>query len=215
MTTSQTYQTYQADSDQLVPEHDHVAREDVLTEPAADHADPDAGQMAPDADPAEPDGHQIGQQDPTSHPASSVALADDGSATAISSDTPGFTADSGDDAQEPEMADGSPGSRSLVSAAFTVPEPGTDSHAAGNSVSAAEPWHEIQAMFVDDPHASIDRAADLVADRVEALIQSVTERQRSIQSAWQADDAGTEELRVALQHYRTFWNRLEDLPDGD
>jgi hypothetical protein len=29
-------------------------------------------------------------------------------------------------------------------------------------------------------------------------------------SAWQRGDAGTEELRVALQQYRTFWNRLED-----
>jgi len=48
-----------------------------------------------------------------------------------------------------------------------------------------------------------------VDDRVEALIQSVRERQRSMQSAWQADDAGTEELRVALQHYRTFWNSLD------
>ena len=67
-------------------------------------------------------------------------------------------------------------------------------------------------MFVDDPRASIERAAGLVDDRVEALIQSVRERQRSMQSAWQADDAGTEELRVALQHYRTFWNSLEESP---
>jgi hypothetical protein len=64
-------------------------------------------------------------------------------------------------------------------------------------------------MFVDDPRASVERAAGLVDDRVEALIQSVRERQRSMQSAWQADDAGTEELRVALQHYRTFWNSLD------
>jgi RecA/RadA recombinase len=75
-----------------------------------------------------------------------------------------------------------------------------------------EPWSEIQAMFVDDPRASIERAAGLVDDRVEALIQSVRERQRSMQSAWRADDAGTEELRVALQHYRSFWNTLADLP---
>ena len=65
-------------------------------------------------------------------------------------------------------------------------------------------------MFVDDPRASIEQAAGLVDDRVEALIQSLRERQRSMQSARWADDAGTEELRVALQHYRAFWNSLDD-----
>jgi hypothetical protein len=51
-------------------------------------------------------------------------------------------------------------------------------------------------MIVDDPRASIERAAGLVDDRVKSLIESVTERQRSMQSAWQAHDAGTEELPV-------------------
>ena len=32
----------------------------------------------------------------------------------------------------------------------------------------------------------------------------------SIRDAWQRGDAGTEQLRVALRQYRTFWNRLED-----
>ncbi len=108
------------------------------------------------------------------------------------------------------MADSSPASPSLVPAAAMVPEPVTDSRPAGNPASADGPWNEIQAMFVDDPHASIERAAGLVDDRVEELIQSVRARQQSMQSAWQAKYAGTEELRVALQHYRTFWNSLED-----
>jgi hypothetical protein len=33
-----------------------------------------------------------------------------------------------------------------------------------------------------------------------------------MQSAWQAHDAGTEELRVALQHFLAFCTSLEDLP---
>lgn len=125
---------------------------------------------------------------------------------------PGFIPDGDDRAAEPEVADSSPGSPALLSAAFTVPESVTDSHPATNTARSTGPWNEVQAMFVDDPHASIERAAGLVDDRVEELIQSVRERQHSMQSAWQADDAGTEELRVALQHYRSFWTRLEDLP---
>jgi hypothetical protein len=33
-----------------------------------------------------------------------------------------------------------------------------------------------------------------------------------MESAWQASHAGTEELRIALQHYRAFWKSLDDLP---
>jgi hypothetical protein len=110
------------------------------------------------------------------------------------------------------MADTSPESPSLVSEAFTVTGPATESHLASNTATEHGPWNEIQAMFVDDPRGSIERAARLVDDRVEALIQSVTERQLSMRSPWQADGAGTEELRVALQHYRAFWNSLDDLP---
>ena len=109
------------------------------------------------------------------------------------------------------MADSGPSSPSLVSEAFTAPESVTDSHPARDTARAKAPWNEIQAMFVDDPHGSIERAAALVDDRVEELIQSLRARQHSMQSACQAD-AGTEELRVALQHYRSLWNSLEDLP---
>jgi hypothetical protein len=41
---------------------------------------------------------------------------------------------------------------------------------------------------------------------------SVQKRQHALMSAWQGDDAGTEELRIALQDYRTFWKRLEEFP---
>jgi hypothetical protein len=35
-------------------------------------------------------------------------------------------------------------------------------------------------------------------------------QQHSLLSAWQGDDAGSEELRMTLRQYRAFWNRLED-----
>jgi hypothetical protein len=54
-------------------------------------------------------------------------------------------------------------------------------------------WHEIQATFVDDPRASVELAVGLVDNSVEALVASITERQHSLLSAWQGDDAGTED----------------------
>jgi hypothetical protein len=65
-------------------------------------------------------------------------------------------------------------------------------------------------MFADDPRASIELAAGLVHDRLEALVTSVKDRQQSRRSAWQGYDSGTEELRMTLQHCRAFWHRLED-----
>lgn len=98
-----------------------------------------------------------------------------------------------------------------------VSAPGADSGpprpspAAAGSTSAGARWHEIQAMFVDDPRSSAELAAGLAGDSADAVVASVRERQRALLSAWQGDDAGTEELRIAIQQYRAFWNRLEDL----
>jgi hypothetical protein len=231
-----TVQSYHTEDDQLAQQHDQAVPENNqmepdAAEPAADLAATEASRAEPDTEmvseappaeadtnvagtealPTEADADQTGHEDPTSPPAAAVVLAGYESAASVS-DYPGFTADAGDGAHEPGMADSSAGSPPLVSAAFTMPDSTTESHLAGNGARAHGPWNEIQAMFVDDPRASIERAAVLVDDRVEALIQSVRERQRSMQSACQADDAGTEELRVALQHYRSFWNSLDDLP---
>ena len=107
------------------------------------------------------------------------------------------------------MADGSSGNPEPVSAVIMAPEPVAESQRAAD----AGPWNEVQAMFVDDPRASVERAAGLVDARVQEYVGSVKRRQRSVQSALQTDVAGTEELRLALQHCRTFWNSLEDLPD--
>ncbi len=71
-------------------------------------------------------------------------------------------------------------------------------------------WHEIQAMFVDDPRASVEQAAAVVNDGVETFVSSVKDRQSSLHSAWQGNDADTEQLRTALQQYRDFSRNLDD-----
>ena len=70
-------------------------------------------------------------------------------------------------------------------------------------------WNEIQAMFVDDPRSSVELAAGLADASAEALVASVRQRQRSLLSTWHGD-AGTEDLRIALQQYRTYWDHLEE-----
>ena len=78
------------------------------------------------------------------------------------------------------------------------------------TASLSARWHEILAMFVDDPRASAEMAAGLVDDSVLALVASVREQQDSLLAAWHGENAGTEELRAAVQHYRAFGGRLAD-----
>jgi hypothetical protein len=214
-----TSQTYQTDDGQLMQDRDQVALESHLVELEAELAvaDPAAGLAVsdaaePDVQLAETDADEAQNEDSTMLPVSVAAPADGASATSLASDYPGLSADS-DGAEETAMADSSSGDPELVSAVFMAPQPVAESRRAADAASEAGPWNEIQAMFVDDPRASVERAAGLVDDRVDELIQSFTERQHSMQLAWQAKYAGTEEMRVALQCYRAFWNSLDDLPD--
>ena len=108
------------------------------------------------------------------------------------------------DASQPLAGEATPDSTGGFS-----PEPGP-AHGA-DSVSAAGRWTEIQAMFVDDPRASVELAADLVDDSIEAFVASARQLQGSLRSTWGSSDADTEQLRKALQRYRAFWRHLHNI----
>ena len=95
-----------------------------------------------------------------------------------------------------------------TTAGFSL-EPGSAQGA--GSLSAAGRWPEIQAMFVDDPRASVELAAGLVDDSVEAFIASVKQLQSSLRSISGSSDADTEQLRKALQRYRSCWRHLHSI----
>lgn len=70
-------------------------------------------------------------------------------------------------------------------------------------------WNEIQAKFVDEPRSSVQQADALVSEVVEKITQMFAQEHGSLESQWnQGSDVSTEELRKALQHYRSFFNRL-------
>jgi hypothetical protein len=144
----------------------------------------------------------------TPDPAGAILTADSRSPAPAASGYTDATA-SGSAAGEPGAA-GETDAESPLAAPVPRAEPGParPSPAAKDSTR----WHDIQAMFIDDPRASTEQAASLVDASVEALVISVKERQKSLLSAWQGDDTETEELRTTLQQYRAFWNRLEGFP---
>ncbi len=72
-------------------------------------------------------------------------------------------------------------------------------------------WTSIQAQFVDQPCTAIEQADALVADAIERIQKLFTDRQNQLRDRWmQRDDASTEELRLALQEYRSFLNNILD-----
>ena len=70
-------------------------------------------------------------------------------------------------------------------------------------------WYEIQTRFVDDPRAAVEQANSLVDDLVQRLTESFSEQRSQLEADWDRDDdVSTENLRMALQRYRFFFNRL-------
>jgi hypothetical protein len=70
-------------------------------------------------------------------------------------------------------------------------------------------WDEMQARFVDDPRGTVKDADALVNDVVQRLTQTFTDERSSLESQWsEGKDASTEDLRVAMQRYRSFFARL-------
>jgi hypothetical protein len=81
-----------------------------------------------------------------------------------------------------------------------------DSHA---TAELRDRWDEIQAGFVDEPRAAVEHADALVADVMKRLAESFAGERRSLEEQWsRGDDVSTEELRVALRRYRSFFDRL-------
>ena len=84
------------------------------------------------------------------------------------------------------------------------------SEPAGNEPGLSEQWHDIQAMFVDDPQGSVDRAAAAADDAVSALVETL---RRRLQAGPAGDLGDTEQLRSTLRSYRDFCQRVADLDE--
>jgi hypothetical protein len=70
-------------------------------------------------------------------------------------------------------------------------------------------WRDIQSGFVDQPRASVEQADELVAQLMQRLAQSFSEQRSKLEKQWEASDkVSTEDLRVALTRYRSFFERL-------
>ena len=72
-----------------------------------------------------------------------------------------------------------------------------------------ERWLSIQAAFVDEPLEAVQQADALVSDVIDRLTRTFQQTKDSLETQLgETENVSTEELRVGLQRYRTFFERL-------
>jgi len=70
-------------------------------------------------------------------------------------------------------------------------------------------WSEVQTGFVDEPRSAVQRADALVSDVINRIGDSFSRERAQLEQQWdRGGDVSTEDLRLALQRYRSFFSRL-------
>ena len=70
-------------------------------------------------------------------------------------------------------------------------------------------WDQVQTGFVDEPRAAVQQADELVAQAIKRLAENFASARNKLEEQWsRGDNVSTEDLRVALRKYRTFFQRL-------
>lgn len=70
-------------------------------------------------------------------------------------------------------------------------------------------WETVQGGFVDDPRRAVEQADGMVASAIKRLAEIFAEERGRLEHQWdRGDDVSTEDLRVALRRYRSFFGRI-------
>jgi hypothetical protein len=70
-------------------------------------------------------------------------------------------------------------------------------------------WDRIQTGFVDEPRAAVQQADELVASAIQKLAESFADARSNLERQWdRGDQVNTEDLRLTLRKYRSFFQKL-------
>jgi hypothetical protein len=73
-------------------------------------------------------------------------------------------------------------------------------------------WSAIQTGFVDEPRKAVEEADTLVAEVMKRLAEVFATERTRLESQWErSDQVSTEDLRLAMRRYRSFFERLLSL----
>jgi hypothetical protein len=70
-------------------------------------------------------------------------------------------------------------------------------------------WADVQTGFVDEPRRAVQEADALVSDVIQRIADTFGNERAALERQWdRGDNVSTEDLRLALQRYRSFFSRL-------
>ena len=70
-------------------------------------------------------------------------------------------------------------------------------------------WDAIQVSFVDEPRRAVEEADGLVAVTTKRLAETFATERTKLEAHWErGENVSTEDLRLALRRYRSFFGRL-------
>jgi hypothetical protein len=73
-------------------------------------------------------------------------------------------------------------------------------------------WGKLQTDFVDEPRQTVEGADKLVASVMQRLAEGFAKERSGLEAQWvRGDNVSTEDLRIALQRYRSFFGKLLNL----
>jgi hypothetical protein len=70
-------------------------------------------------------------------------------------------------------------------------------------------WTALQTGFVDEPRQAVQEADELVAEVIKQLAETFSDERAKLEKQWdQGDKVSTEDLRLVLRRYRSFFDRF-------
>ena len=70
-------------------------------------------------------------------------------------------------------------------------------------------WSNVQTKFVDERRRTVEDADKLGAAVMQRLAEGFANERSGLEKQWdRGDNVSTEDLRIALQRYRSFFDRL-------
>lgn len=70
-------------------------------------------------------------------------------------------------------------------------------------------WDSVQGRFVDEPRQAVEDADRLIAATMKRLAEIFADERQKLEHQWdRGDDVSTEDLRLGLRRYRSFFSRL-------
>jgi hypothetical protein len=118
---------------------------------------------------------------------------------------PARPGESGQMEHRPAMANRQPGPVGKIQ----DDERNTPLFAEQESTDLSARWDALQVAFIDEPRRAVEQADHLVATAMKRTAEIFAEERARLEQQWdRGDSVSTEDLRIALRRYRSFFRRL-------